>query len=110
MKKFCGMLILNCILGFGAAAQAYISPKINGTVYLGLTYAHPVGNFEKFYPEAQAVGGTFGLLVKPHRNIRYLQVGAQVSYLVNGINKIRLTMAPIIITLRPFIVIFLYTP
>jgi hypothetical protein len=87
MKKFCGLLFLNYIFCLAAAAQTFVLPQASGTTFLGLSYAQPIGGFQKIYPGGNALGGNFGLLVKPYRHARYLEVGAQVGYLVDGIHK-----------------------
>ncbi|WP_137758405.1 hypothetical protein [Pontibacter sp. SGAir0037] len=59
-----------------------------GSVYIGAVYMQPVGAFRSTYPNGDAIGGTFGLLVNPLKRATALEVGAQVSYLSQGIHKV----------------------
>jgi hypothetical protein len=88
MKKLFTFLYLLFALATRGWAQASDSLQVSATIYLGLSYAQPVGEFKSTYPKGQAIGPTFGLLVKPNPNFRYLQVGAEVSYLADGIRTI----------------------
>lgn len=80
-------LLLACSCHITTAQDGGIQREV-GTVYLGFNYAQPLGGFKEAYPDGNAVGGTFGLLVNPLKRPSLVEVGMQVSYLSQGVGKI----------------------
>ncbi|MFT2007658.1 hypothetical protein ACMA1I_03215 [Pontibacter sp. 13R65] len=78
------------MITFGAYGQAEeVAERVVGSVYIGPTYTVPIGDYRQAYPHANALGGTFGLLLNPRKYPSPLEVGLQVSYLSQGIDKNR---------------------
>ncbi|TXK37030.1 hypothetical protein FVR03_16260 [Pontibacter qinzhouensis] len=83
------MLLLVCTLSIESYGQEEEPLQSVGTAYLGASYAIPLGGYRQAYPQANALGGTFGLLLNPRSYPSPLEVGVQVSYLSQGIDKNR---------------------
>ncbi len=64
-----------------------IRRTVVGTVYLGPAYTAPLGSYRQAYPHADALGGTFGLLINPRKYPSPLELGLQGSYLSQGVDK-----------------------
>ena len=93
------LMLLACMLSRMGYGQSVEEPSdapgySRGTVYFGLTYAQPMGSFRRAYPQADALGGTFGILINPFLRPSPVEFGAQVTYLSQGVHKIKpLSMA-----------------
>ncbi|MCC9165609.1 hypothetical protein [Pontibacter harenae] len=91
IKAFVLVALTTLICGVAIGQTVDVVPEISGytrgTVYMGITYAQPLGSFRQAYPQADAFGGTFGLLLNPLKRPSSVEFGLQVSYLSQGVQK-----------------------
>jgi hypothetical protein len=82
---FCLLLVL--INMYTGQAQERPTGRPTGSVSIGLAYTQPRSGFRQYYPNGHAAGTTFGFTVRPQAGYAPLELGAEVSYLLFGIEK-----------------------
>ena len=79
------------LLSFGlnhlVLGQALLPGRSTGSVFMGLAYTQPTGQFRETYPNGHGKGGTFGFTVRPIAGTAPIELGAEVGYLPVGIEK-----------------------